>query len=124
MIVGAAIRDVLLASAEVQALVGARIYPNKLPQGVTLPAVVFSVVDDVPQNAITGATADRLVETRLQVDCYSTSYVEAHTLAAAIDLVVTSLDRVDLAAWRLTSRDLYEDETRLHRVALDFSVWT
>ena len=118
-----AIRAELEANTAVLALVGTRIYPQAMPQGVTLPAVVITVVSEVPENSLTGTASTRLVQARAQVDCYAAKYLDAHQVAAAVDEVLANLMRSDLSAERMDSRDLYDDEAGLHRVSADYSIW-
>lgn len=117
-----AVFTALSNDATVTTLVGKRIYPNKMPQGPrasTFTAIVFQVVSDVPANALTGSSADRLRNARVQIDCYAKVYEDAQTLADAVDAVVTTT----LNGWREVSRDLYEDEPELHRVQMDALLW-
>jgi hypothetical protein len=66
--------------------VGDRIYPLTLPQGVTLPAVVYRVVSDVP--TVTHSTMQehptftgiRHSFTRVQFDAYAETYDAAEAL--------------------------------------------
>ena len=122
---GEAVYSALSADGTVSGLVGTRIYPNVMPEGSDLPAVVYSVISDVPENSFTGAYADRLRGARVQVDCYARpstaggAYRQAETLAEAVDACLTS----QLTCWREVSRDLYDDVTQYHRVSIDFAVW-
>lgn len=66
--------------------VGERVYPISLPQDVTLPAIVYRVVSDVPtlhhgivQDDPT-YTGTRRSDTRVQFDCYGRDYDEAEAL--------------------------------------------
>lgn len=117
-----AVRAELVADATVTGLVGSRIYPQKAPDQVTRPFVVLSVVSDVPGNAHGGAPATRLCSAVVQVDCYAASYLSAQAIATAVDNVLGALERHTLSAQRLVSRDLYEPETDLHRISVDFVV--
>lgn len=116
------IRTELAAAPGVTDLVGTRMYPNLMPQGVALPAIVYSVISDTPENTFTGTSADRLNSTRVQIDCYAVKYLDAHAVAEAVDLVVSNLSRHDLTGAREGKRDLYDDESQLHRVSLDFVI--
>ena len=118
-----AIRARLVAASSVTDLVNQRVYPQVMPQPPTLPAVVITVVAELPQNSFTGAAATRLLEARVQIDCYAKTYLEAHQVADAVDAVVADLNDVDLSATRESAQDLYENETQLHRVLLDYLVW-
>lgn len=122
-----ALRQVLTVSESVTALVGARVYPQVLPQGANasagLPAVVLTVISDVPERTFTSEPGTRLSDIRVQVDVWATTYLQAHQVAAAVDAVLSALAGVDLSADRVMQSDSYEDETQLHRVQSDYQVW-
>lgn len=118
-----AIREKLAADLPLAALVGTRIYPQVIKQGAATPAVVLTVVSEVPQNTFTGAPGSLLLSARVQVDAYAATYREAHAVADAVDAVIGALSSPSLSAYRDNKQDLYDDETQQHRVSLDFSVW-
>lgn len=102
-----------------QSLVSGRLYPQVAPETVTLPFGVYSIVSQVPTNALTGAPG--LFNTRVQVDVFGRLYSDVQTLKASIrSAMVTSFgDR----AKEVLSQDLHEDEAKLHRVSMDWSIW-
>jgi hypothetical protein len=117
---GELIKSTLAAAPAVTAIVNGRVFPNVIKQGVEMPAVRYMVVDDLPENVL-GAAAT-LRRARVQVDAYSMRYLEAHALAEAIAGALGAIDGPDVTALELARRDGYEDETKLHRVSLDFSM--
>lgn len=121
MIVGEQVRTLLLADPAVVALVVGRIFPQVLPQGVVMPALRYTVVSDVPQTSLQGWTSG-LRNARVQVDAFSRKYLEAQTLADAVVGALGSLTG-EVASLLESRRDGYEDETGLHRVSMDFSMW-
>jgi hypothetical protein len=110
----------LVAAAPVTAIVNRRIFPGRIKQGVTMPAVRYTVVDDVPWNTIEGGRSR--TRARVQVDAYAKGYLEAHALASAIEGAVGAFTGPAVTAVLLSKRDGFEDETDLHRVSLDFSM--
>lgn len=119
---GAAIIAQLAADPDVVALVGERMFPNVAPQGTAMPALVYNVISTVPESSLDGAAADRLNTIRLQIDCYSKTYEQAHALDQVVDQVISNLALTDLSAWRDGSRDLYDNPTQRHRVQTDYIV--
>lgn len=111
----------LTADAAVAALVEARVFPNKAPQDAAAPFVVYQLISEVPENILRGGSS--LSSSRLQVDSYGVTYLEAHAVAAAVAAVFEAFSSPSLSAWRLSTRDLFDDEAQLHRVWADFSVW-
>jgi hypothetical protein len=96
-----------------------RIYPQIAPDGpVTTPYIVFQRISANSENVLSGKT--NLINTRLQIDVYSKTYVEAQAVAAQIDALMDgwSVQNVSNPA-----QDAFEPDVRLHRVILDYSVW-
>lgn len=120
---GEAVFGALSADPTVAGLVVKRIYPSLLVEGSLLPAIVYSVVSDVPQSSLDGTVATRLANARVQVDCYARHYLDAQTLADAVDAVLGALALPTLSAWRESRRDLFDNETQYHRVSADYSIW-
>jgi hypothetical protein len=117
-----AVRDALLASSEVVALVDDRIYPSVAPQGVARPFVVLTLVSAVPYHTHADAPADLLEAARVQVRVYGPEYVAAHAVATALDDVLGALSGEPVSATKNTEQDGYEDETALHYVSADYFV--
>jgi hypothetical protein len=57
------------------------------------------------------------------VDCFAKKYVDAQALADAVAGALGSLTGSELASTLLLRSDQYEDETEVHRVSMDFSMW-
>jgi hypothetical protein len=121
---GQQVRDALLNSAAVQAIAGTRIYPMRLPPNATFPAVVYTVISKIPVPAFGNATAGTLKQSRLQVDSYAREYDDAQDLAGAIEDYLTALTGAGITVEFADSRDLFENDTQLHRVNADFIVWS
>ena len=114
----------LTADATVAALVSTRVYPLIQPQPVVSPSIVYQVIVDIPLNTLDGSAVGDLYQTRLQTDSYGKTYIEAQGLADAVNAVFGSVTSQHFTSVRLTRRDLYEPDTKLHRVSMDFSIWS
>lgn len=83
-----ALRAFLLADATIAAAVDTRIYPQKLPQGVTYPAITILRVSGIRANVLKGKAS--LARPRYQIDCWmwekssTTAYTDAQTLGGAV----------------------------------------
>lgn len=66
----------------VQSTVASRVYPDKLPQNPTLPAIVFQRVGGARARGYCGT--DRLVSGSYQFDVYGRSRSEARQIAQAV----------------------------------------
>lgn len=78
-----ALRARLLADADVAALVATRVYPLKLPQGATFPAVVYQRIsttsDGVAMESPVGP-----VRSRVQVTAWGVTFSATRQLAEAV----------------------------------------
>lgn len=125
MTIEEALRTYTLADAGVTALVGTRMYPRKLPQTPTLPALVYQRIDTRRGHDMAGA--DALPRPRMQVTCWATTPAGAYALAAAV--------RVRLDGYRGTmgtvavgsclcvgERDLEDSDANRSAVAQDYMI--
>jgi len=119
-----AVREVLIATSGVTAIVSTRIYPGRAPDRALPPFIVLTGVSDEPQSTFEAETDETLVNTRVQIDCYDKQHDDAHDLAKLVRRALESYDAADgLRALKLDSRDLYDDDIQAHRVNMDFSIW-
>lgn len=119
----------LLSSAALAAIVSKRIYWVRAEQGATPPRIVLHRISGNRDMHMGGPSG--LVESRVQFDCYGTSYLSAKGVARAVEALLsgysgtaggTTFDGCFLVA----ERDQFEDtETadKLSRVSLDFIIW-
>lgn len=77
-----ALRARLIGAAPVAAIVGTKVYWNRVSQTASLPYVRLQVISDPRSTHLKGRTAAR--QTRVQVDCMSLSHVEAFDLAEKV----------------------------------------
>ena len=120
----------LTTTAAVTAIVGAgsasRIYPNKIPQEATLPAVAYQRVSTRRVKAHAAPTG--LARARVQVTCVAASYSVVKGLATAVrkalEGVMGTVGGLALqGSWLETDADEYGDAEGLHSVRQDFMVW-
>ncbi len=119
--IGETLRNALLNTPAVTAMVSGRIFPNYIKQGVTWPAIRYFVVDDIPSNTMDGFSLRRAT---VQVDAFAKTYLQAQALADAIEGAVLSFTGPAVACWLLSRRDWYEAETEVHHVSIDVSMST
>jgi hypothetical protein len=111
----------LEADATVISQVSTRIYPNlRPPAPFVLPFVVYSVISQTVENALAESAQTRLKHTRVQFDVYGSSYISARAAATAVENVLANLPGPDLVGYKDSERDLYDNETGLHRVSTDY----
>lgn len=123
----AALRARLIANAGVSALVGNRIDWGARPQGSILPAIVLTLVSDERTQHMAGFDSYRA--TRVQIDCYATTYATAvamreAVLAAAIPAGSASGVTFRRAFVNTSAGRTENNETAiLHRQMLDLTFW-
>lgn len=123
-----ALSSVLATSPAVAALVGARIWPDKLPQTAQLPAIVYQRIS-TPEPAVTlDSAAASPGRCRVQLSLWALTFGETRQLVAAVRAVLHGwsgavgadvLQLVRLANWQ----DDYEPgPPERFRVIADFMV--
>lgn len=112
---------VLEASAGVTALVAQRIYPVTLPQGVTLPAIRYQVVDDVPELSHSGGS--NLAQVRVQLTVCATTYAGAEAVARALRGALHGKTILGRAAWVALDLDDYDAPTQQYMRHVDVVMW-
>jgi len=114
------------AGTTVAALISARMYPLKLPQNPTLPAIVYTKISGFREHDMDGSS---IAAPRIQFDCYADDFPGSKALADAVRKRLDSYtgpvgspaDTVHFA-YLLDERDFYEDDTERFRTLLDFEV--
>ena len=100
---------------------GDRVYPAGDAQPGTTAYCTYSAISEVEESDLdANGGADNLCNTRLQIDVWAERYSEAQTKAKDL--------RDALKLWNVvnvfqSAEDMYETETKLHRVMLDISFW-
>lgn len=121
-----ALRARLIADADVSPLVGTKIYWGIVPQSAALPYVRLQTVSDVRPQHLGGYQGARV--TRVQADCFSSSYGGARAIAEeVIAAVATPVTTGGVQFGRVKAegpRDLGEDTAAgyVHRASLDLLV--
>lgn len=102
------------------ALVNNRVYPSVLPEGATLPALVYTRVSGPRVNAHDGYTG--LANPRYQVTSHANSFGEMMSLAAQVRDAI--LNWPDYPQALLDNEvPLYDHDLQKHYMVTDFTVW-
>jgi len=98
-----------------------RIHPVVLPQGTVaaFPAVTYQRVSGDRVYSLSGYST--LENARLQIDCWATSFETVKDLGDKMRQVVDSATA--FASNLISDQDLYENEVKVYRVSMDFSIW-
>lgn len=79
---GSAVYSILSDDATLTAITGTKIYPVQAPQRISVPFIVYRENGTLPVDQKDGsAPIDKI---QLQVDIYSNSYIQAHTIATQV----------------------------------------
>lgn len=121
----------LLDDAPLVALVDVRISPTR-EQGGALPALTLTRISGAPEYADDGEVG--LQEARVQIDCWASTYGEAKNVAIAVTNRLSAVRDVvqDGLTFLYITLDNEQDFREggsenfeyLHRVCLDFLVWS
>lgn len=128
------LRAYLLDDAGIAVIVGTRVYPIIMPQGVVQPSIVYTRVSGVGDNHMEGPSG--LSRPRFQVDCWAQSIDVAVTLA---NLVKERIDGfrgtwlwgedspaegiVVQGVFYAMEREDFDSEAGMYRVSRDYFVW-
>lgn len=101
-------------------LVSGRCYPLvNTSTAIVKPYLTFQVVSNVPTVSLDGPS--NLENRRVQIDVWADTYGAAKSLEATIKTTMQGSSFVNIP---LLTQDFYEEETKLYRVSMDFSVWS
>lgn len=122
----AALFSHLSTYAGMVALCGTRIYPVTLPQGVTLPAVVYQQVSGAPVQDRDSAAAG-FTRSRFQFTIWAATDTSAVAVAGALRTAMgaftrASAPRVDVALEQGAQMQ-YEPETTRWQGLIDYFIW-
>lgn len=124
----AGLRARLLADTTVAAIVGTRVYWVQRPQKSPYPAVVLQVVSDGRPENLKGFDGAR--STRVQADCYGTSYAASldlarATISALVEPTILSGKQFGRASVdrQLDLGETVADGSFVHRQTVDFNIW-
>lgn len=116
----------LTSAANLTELVSNRVYPVKLPQNPTLPAITYQRVSTSRYHTHdTGFSG--LARPRFQFDCYASSYLGAKNLLEALRATLEGFSgyvgttRIQ-GALSQNETDFYEDVSGLYRRSIDFMI--
>jgi hypothetical protein len=123
------LRQHIIADPAVEQLIGSRMYPVTLPQAVELPAVTYQVISAT--RTPTMLHGDNLPSKRIQIDAYSLDSSEAQAVVDAIREVFQFFVRGTIGdspgifvagVFADTEQQLYEPDTKLYRVSIEFRI--
>ncbi len=100
-------------------LVAGLSFPNLAAQDAAPPYIVYQRVVSNTHNNLRGASD--LQNTRVQIDAYAKTYAGAQQLASSVRAAMQGAAFTNI---QLSEQDFFETDVRLHRVSLDYSIWS
>ena len=120
------IYTLLTGSSAVTDLVEAKIYPGRIPQNITMPAISYEMVSGMEMAPINAQAGGVLLRSRVQVNVLARTYEEVKTIQEAIRHVLLFKSGL-IAAVRVIgiTRDLIgpderDDELGLYMQGIDY----
>lgn len=125
-----ALRSFVLGSPEIAAVVVARMFPGKLPQGTTQASIVYNRVSGAGDYHMQGLSG--FAKHRIQIDAWAPTAEVASSLA---DLIRDRIDgyRGDMGSmsppvvtvqgvFMVDQREDYDDAAKLYRMSRDYFI--
>ncbi|MCX6023000.1 MAG: DUF3168 domain-containing protein [Chloroflexi bacterium] len=110
------------------ALVAARVYPVRLPQGATLPAVTYQRVSGQRTHTVGGRS--NLARHRYQMSCWADSHKVAAAVAEQVRLcwdgfvgVIGTSPGLSVQALVDNDQDMDDPETQTYHIPVDVLIW-
>ncbi|MBN3756067.1 DUF3168 domain-containing protein [Paraburkholderia sp. Tr-20389] len=100
-----------------QALPG-RVFKALAPQGTAEPYVIYALTSGMPRNTMCGNA--HCTQMSYRVDSYAKTQRDAFAAIDAIGVLVDACEGDPLIENR---QDMYEQDTRIHRVSVVLSTW-
>jgi hypothetical protein len=118
------LRSVILSSAAVTALVGSRVFPLKLPDKPTLPAIVYQR-NATSQRQYSTTGDSHLYKAHFLVSCWGTSHDSARALGeAVIDMLSGYAGTYSSSIQVVEDVDDEEPDTGRYRTLLGINLWS
>lgn len=117
------IHEALTAFAGLAALVSTRIYTLVLPQDVSYPAVTITKVSQLRENTMSNSGGSGVENQRCSIDIFDGTLASCEAVAEQIRLALIAYESTNFKAVQVFNLDLYEDDTKLYHVVVDYSIW-
>ena len=113
------IYNVLSNDAAIYAICGSRIYPKRMTQGATVPAIVYTINDLTPVKSLSGESG--LDSATVEISCWAPDYTTAHLLAASVRSAFVASG---IAALTGSLQDTEDEETHNFGVIMLLNAWS
>lgn len=111
--------SVLSTAPAISAICGTKIYPQRIPQNIEAPAVVYTVNELTPVKSLSGESG--LENGTIEIVCFAKDYTTAHLLASAVRSAFIA-SGISVLTWNM--QDLEDEETHNFGVLLIMTAWS
>lgn len=117
----------LTSDSTITGLVGKRVYPGFMPQGVTYPAITYQRVSTVRTNMLSGV--DDFTQVTVMIDCFDDSYSGVKALADAVKSAIDGVTVLGAQSVQHCFMDSMSDLSTIdgdredRRVLLSFTIY-
>jgi hypothetical protein len=112
------IYKILSEDSSVTDIVSSRIYPIEIPQGGSVPAIVY-VTDITPVKSLAGESG--LDNGIVEITCWAKDYKTVHLLASAVR---SAFIESGIGVVTGNMQDTIDEETRNYGVIINMSAWS
>lgn len=109
-----AIKAALLEDAELAALLGDKIFPVVIPQGVKLPCAVYQRSYSQPEMTLLGYQSEQVT---MQVTAFSFTYAEAKAIALRIRAAMAG---AEFKGVFVSDRDDYDPDSQVYITSAEY----
>ena len=118
-------RALLLSDSDISAQVGTRVYPVKLPQNPTYPAITYQVISNQSEKLLEGP--DRIRRARIQIDVWAATISSCQTITNFVRTLLDGQDNTQgdirfRTAWTENEQDIYEESIEKYRILSDYLI--
>lgn len=113
------IYKVLSENSSVADIVSSRIYPIEIPQGGSVPAIVYVINDITPIKSLDGESG--LDNGTVEITCWAKDYKTAQLLASAVR---SAFIESGIGVTTGNMQDTIDEETRNYGVVINVSAWS
>jgi len=111
--------SVLSSDNGIAAICAKRIYPQRMPQGSVVPAIVYTFSDITPVKSLGGESG--LDNGMVEIICWAQDHTQACRLAAAVRAAFSAAGTAVMTG---NMQDVQDEETHNFGVLMNMSAWS
>ena len=100
-----------------------RIYTLVMPQDSSFPSVVIAKTSQLRENTMSDSGGSGVENQRCRINIYDATLTSCEAVAEQVRLALIAAASSQFKAVQVFNLDLYEDDTHLYHVIVDYSIW-